>query len=409
MRATQTPAPPRLRKIFRALAGAALLLAASVSLAQEAPTTIQIFMPSGARPDRELRFTLTRDDGRIEILFTDSKGRFALSGGLRRDGEYTVTVESDGRTFATTTTRFRQLRSGVNYVTVFLLPYKGDKVTPAGTVDLNELDAAVPAAAREEYRLAMKAVDEARADEAVAHFRRAVEIFPRYLRALTDLGVLYLRLERLEEAGDVLRRAVRVSRRFHYARFNLGLVLNRQGKFGEAAEVFGPLHGEDPRIEGLVAAYADALAGAGQTAEAEKLLRAAKTAEGLSEPARTAVRYKLGVLLSRAGRFAEAVPELEEAVRLDERAANAHLLLGGALLELKRFPEAERELLRAYELGRAEAGSAQLLLGQLYLSQQKLEPALRAYEQYLTDVPAAPSAEKVRQVIAKLKQALKQS
>lgn len=414
MRVNTPPAPPRRRLSLRraalaAAAGACLLAAAAFAVAQEAPTTIQIFMPGGARPDRELRFTLTREDGRIEILFTDTKGRYALSGGLRRDGEYTVTVESDRRTFDTTTVRFRQVRGSVNYVTVFLRPLEGAKLPPPGTVDLNELEAAVPAAAREEYRQAMRAVEEGRAEAAVGHFRRAVELHPQYLRALSDLGVLYLRLGRLDEAAETLRRAVRLGKRFAYPRLNLGLVLNRRGEFREAAEVLGQLYKDDPKLEGLAAAYADALAGARDLRGAETVLREALAGGGLSGRALVEARYKLGMVLSLGGRFAEAVPELEEAVRLDGAAANAHLLLGGALLELGRLPEAERELLRAYELGRAEAGAAQLLLGQLYLSQQRLEPALRAYEQYLRDVPAAPNAPQVREVVGKLKQALKKS
>ena len=63
-------------------------------------------------------------------------------------------------------------------------------------------------------------------------------------------------------------------------------------------------------------------------------------------------------------------------------------------------------MLRAYELG--GVGNAQLLLGQVYLNEQKLEPALHAFEQYLKDVPAAPNAEQVKSIIEKIKAALKQ-
>ena len=103
-----------------------------------------------------------------------------------------------------------------------------------------------------------------------------------------------------------------------------------------------------------------------------------------------------------------SVAELEKASKIDPGAANVHLLLGGALMQLKRLPEAERELLRAYELGGTGVGNAQLLLGQLYLTEQKLEPALRAFEQYLKDVPAAPNAVQVKSIIEKIKAALNQ-
>jgi regulator of sirC expression with transglutaminase-like and TPR domain len=59
-------------------------------------------------------------------------------------------------------------------------------------------------------------------------------------------------------------------------------------------------------------------------------------------------------------------------------------------------------------LGGKSVGTAQLLLGQLYYNQQKYEPALRAFEQFLADVPSAPNAAQVRQVIEQIKAMLKQ-
>ena len=52
-------------KISRFAIAFILLLASTVVYAQ-APSAVQIFMPDGSRPERELRFTLTRNDGRIE-------------------------------------------------------------------------------------------------------------------------------------------------------------------------------------------------------------------------------------------------------------------------------------------------------------------------------------------------------
>ena len=71
----------------------------------QAPPAIQIFMPDGSLPTRNMRLTLTRDDGRIETVFTDTKGKFQVTGDLIREADYIVTVESDGRTFDTTTAR----------------------------------------------------------------------------------------------------------------------------------------------------------------------------------------------------------------------------------------------------------------------------------------------------------------
>jgi tetratricopeptide (TPR) repeat protein len=383
-----------------------IMLMAAIAWGQ-APSAIQLFMPDGSLPSREIRFTLTRDDGLVEILFTDSKGKFLITGSLQRDLDYTITIQGDGRSFDTTTTRFRILRN-IAYVTVFLRPLPGDAPPPKEIVDLTLLDAKVPAEARAAYERARHSVAAGNAAEAITDFQRAVSLYPQYLRALNDLGVLYLKLHRLDEAAATFAQAIKVNQRFHYPRLNLGLVLNRQGKHKEAAEVLNRLRKEQPTLTAVCLPLAEALASTGKWQEAERLLREALGDPQLEHAARAEARFKLGTILNRADRFAEAVAELEQAVALAPNLAAAHLQLGGALLQLKRLAEAERALLRAYELGGSEVGGAQLLLGQLYFMQQRFEPARRAFEQYLQDVPAAPNAAQIKDVIEKLRASLKQ-
>jgi outer membrane protein assembly factor BamD (BamD/ComL family) len=52
-------------------------------------------------------------------------------------------------------------------------------------------------------------------------------------------------------------------------------------------------------------------------------------------------------------------------------------------------------------------GGAQLMLGQIYFMGKKYESALRAFEQYLADVPQAPNAAEIQGVIKNIKGALK--
>ena len=383
----------------------ALMLAATIARAQ-APPAIQIFMPNGDRPPRELRLTLTRDDGRIETVFTDSKGKFQFTGDLGGIHDYMVTIEGDGRTFDTTTTSIRFLRGSVTYMPVFLNPHKGPPPPPNEVIDMASFDAGVPADARAAYERAMKAVGKGQAEEAIGELKRALSAYPQYVRALNDLGVLYLKLNRLDEAAETLTQAAKINKRFYFPRLNLGVVLNRQGKYAEAVEVLGQLYRESPNFPGVNLTYADALVGASQTQRAMQVLREALKGASLDKAAQVEAHYKLGMILSREENYADSVAELEKAAKINPEAANVHLLLGGALMQLKRLPEAERELLRAYELGGVGVGNAQLLLGQLYLTEQKLEPALRAFEQYLKDVPAAPNAGQVKSIIEKIKAAL---
>lgn len=385
----------------------ALLMCACTSAARaqrtDNPNVIQLFMPDGSPPTRVMRFQLTRDDGRIDTLYTDSKGKYSMTSDLVSAKGYTVVVETDRQTYDTTTVTFQIIRANVStYVSVYLRPLKRDAAPRAKVIDAAELDAGVPADAQRAYKEGMELIIKGQRDAGVESLKRALAIYPKYARAQNDLGVVYLQQNRLDEAADAFTSALKLNSRFPYARLNLGITLNRQGKHAEAAALLETLFKENPTLPGVRSTYADALYDAGRPAEARKVLRAGLEDETLKREEKAELHYKLGRALSREEKTAEAVKELQTAIELEPTAFNAHLLLGGSLLALKRPAEAERSLLRAYELGGSRAGHAQLMLGQLYFEQKKFDLSLRAFEQYLHDVPEAGNAAQIRGVIAQL-------
>lgn len=388
---------------------AALLIAPLLPalIKAQAPPSIQFFMPDGSLPPRELRFTLTSGDGRIESFFTDSKGKFLLTRkeGLKPDSRYTITILSDGRAFETTTVTFQEF-AGVYYIPIFLKPLDPDAAKPVGVIDLAELDTRVPKDAREAYYEGMRAIRAGQASEALNRLNRAVTIYPNYFRALNDLGVLNMKLNKLDEAARVFGRAIEIAPRVYYPRLNLAIIRTRQAKYKDAIDLLEQLRRDNPTLLEVRVPLADALMAADRLDEAEGHLRAALTDVKLDFRAAGDAHYKLGLLLNRKQRFNEAVKELHKAARVLPDSARIHLQLGGALIQGQQFDEAERQLLEAYRLGGAEMGAAQFLLGEIYFLQRKYESARRAFEQYLTDVPKAPNAAEVRGVIEKIKAAL---
>jgi hypothetical protein len=145
---------------------AILAFTASQALAQAgAPSSIQNFMPGGGLPDRSMRFTLTRDDGRVETVFTDTKGKFLITGDLVRDADFTVTIEGDGRTFGTTVATFRTFRNTVTYVPVFLKPLEEKQRHAPGVLDVTDVN--VPPAARSAYQQAMEEANKGENEKAI--------------------------------------------------------------------------------------------------------------------------------------------------------------------------------------------------------------------------------------------------
>jgi Flp pilus assembly protein TadD len=378
----------------------------ALSLQAQAPPSIQIFMPDGSLPPHEIRFLLTSEAGLVQTYFTDSKGRFLITSkeGLKPDAGYTVTINGDGRTFATTTQSFKLY--GVYYIPIFLRPIEEAKPKPAGVIDVKELDAQAPEEARMAFATATLAMREGRQAEAVERFQHAIHIYPKYFSALNDLGVLLIRLNRVDEAAKTFEQAIAIAPQVYYPRMNLAIIKTRQGKYKEAVEILEKLHKENPKLMQIRTALADALLAENRLDEAEIHLRAALKDKKMLAANGGNLYYQIGLLHNRQQKSEEALTELTKALQLLPNAPRIHLQLGIALMQLNRLEEAEKELQTAYRLGGAQIGGVQLLLGQLYYTQKRYELAKQAFERYLLDVPKAPNRKEVANIIETIKAAM---
>lgn len=394
----------------RNLAAALIVVLFVPVLAQaQASPSIQFFMPNGTYPPRELRFELAMDNGRVETFFTDSKGKFLLTRalGLKPDAEYRIRIIGDGISFDTTTFSFKEY--GVYYIPVYLKPFSGQPTQPAKLVDLAEFDAGVPTEARQEYESAIRSFKDGQREEAIRGLQNALEIYPNYFRALNDLGVIYMKVNRLDDAARMFERASKVAPRVYHPRLNLGIILTRRGNYKEAVALLEALYRENQSISEVRIALADVLIALNRLDEAEPHLRGALLDSKLDRPSNGNAHYQLGLLYNKKQKYDSAVIELSQAAQSIPNASRIRLQLGGALLQLGRLDDAARELLSAYRLGGAQMGGAQLMLGQIYFIEKKYESAQRAFEQYLTDIPNAPNATEVRAFIARIKTALGRS
>lgn len=385
------------------LAGAlAQIPGSSGSGSSAPPSSVQVFMPNGGMPTHSLLMTVGSDEGRTETVFTDSKGIYSMRTPTAKAVNYSVTIKGDDQTFETTTLAFRIEKNSPGRFMVFLKPIASPKLPVNGVVDAATLESNIPSKAHAAYQRGMDLVGKGQLEGAIPSLQEAIRIYPDYLKARNDLGVVFMKLNRLDEAAATFRQATEINKRFFHPRMNLGIVLTQQHKYKEALDVLEPLYEENHGMLEVRLAYARALEGAGQLPEAEKIYRSTLESKNLPAATQADMHFCLGVLLNRQRRFGEAVTELQKAIALND-AANSHLQLGAALMLLQQPNAAEHELLRAYELGGQSAGAAQLLLGNLYYTQQRFSDAQHAFEQYLKDVPSAPNAPQVTRVIADIK------
>lgn len=110
-----------------------------------------------------------------------------------------------------------------------------------------------------------------------------------------------------------------------------------------------------------------------------------------------------GIVLVLLNRFGEAEPVLRNVLKIKEQSAVGHYYLGRAVANLGRFDEAEKELVSSVTLGGDEMKEAHRFLAIIYSSRGDKKHALAELETYLRLVPTAPDAERLRQLILKLK------
>ena len=185
---------------------------------------------------------------------------------------------------------------------------------------MGELGANVPKNAKKEFELASKAAQENRADDAIAHLRKAISIYPNFVMAHSDLGTQLMAQAKLEEAAEEFRRAIQIDDKAFNPRLNLGIVLVQQQEFAEGAEVLAralSLNSDSPAAR-LYAGLAQM--GLGNFDEAEKDF---KVAYSLGGSTYSLALFHLGQLYMNRGERELALKAFEAYLRDSPGAANA--------------------------------------------------------------------------------------
>ncbi|HJQ23289.1 MAG TPA: tetratricopeptide repeat protein [Blastocatellia bacterium] len=140
-------------------------------------------------------------------------------------------------------------------------------------------------------------------------------------------------------------------------------------------------------------------------AEFVKALEALRTAAKI-EPQAFEPRLNSGIALLQMKEYAQAAGELQLAIARKNNSAAAHLHMGHALIGLNRFAEAERQLNEALKLGGDAVIEAHRWLAAVYIEQHKEPRAAEELEKYLTLLPTAHDAGRIRDIIRQLRNPL---
>jgi Tfp pilus assembly protein PilF len=252
-----SPKPRRAPRLL-SLCALLLLLAAAPSRAQVGGTdhsgtggnhSIQgrLIFASGQRVDIRLKVKLESSGYGDLSLFSDGNGNFRFSS--LRAGSYTVVVDG-GDEFETVretvliepgnvTTRRGVLGAPVSRpmnVQIYLRPKRQQNLPQPGV--LNAALASVPKNAAELYQKGMEQARKGDNRRALDLIRLAVEAHPNFPLALSEMGVLYLKLKQPEKAAESLRAALKLTPEHPASLLAYGRVLLDLQRLSESEEQF---------------------------------------------------------------------------------------------------------------------------------------------------------------------------
>jgi tetratricopeptide (TPR) repeat protein len=290
----------------------------------------------------------------INSVYTDAIGNFEFRN--VQPGSYYVAVNGDG---------FQPVRQmvdvfgnggGVTTVTVFLEPLAGAK-TPGRAVDtadpdiidVTQLKENFPKKAVQDYDKATEELKKGRDANAIKLLEEAVQLAPKFYRAHIDLGLLYQKSKRLDDAEKMYKRCQEISPKNVQSFINLGSLYIQQAD--------------------------------------------AHQADG---------RQVIGKYLD------QALDTLEAAVKLNPRSSIAYYYLGSANLKSSFLEEAEAAFKKTQEID-PNMSLTNLMLANVYANMNKLGDAVRYLDTYLQENPKAENRAALEDFRAKLMKGLEAS
>jgi len=258
-----------------------------------------------------------------------------------------------------------------------------DRNDPQSAADLSLLVATRDPASAHAQRVAsgyLTAAD--RAQDAIPHARRALELAPDNREYALHLGIVLNLSGRFDEAAKVLMKVARMAPVDPETYLQLANASEKLGYNDAAAKFALQSSREEPENENRRLIVAHFLVRLGETDEAIRTLMEAGAHAQLSNGA----LGTLSALLGQAGRFEEALEPIDKALAQEPGRADFHLHRSWLLMQLGRLQDALGAARRAVELDPANA-SARRHAVTVLIENGEIEEALRHGGALLSQFP----------------------
>ena len=236
--------------------------------------------------------------------------------------------------------------------------------------------------------LGLALVHAGRIDEALAHYREAVEIQPRLVAARNNFGDALLRKKRVDEAMAQFQTAVEINPMHAGSHNNLGLALAQRGATDDAIAHYRKALELKPDYPEAHFNLGDAWVQKGQFEEAFASFR-----KGLElKPRDPAVHNNFGNGLAQAGRLDEAIAHYRQALEIVPGDGNTYNNLGNALCQQGKIDESIASFQKALETKPNDV-RVHNNLGNALLLKGRADEATRHFEMALEVDPNNPEAQ----------------
>jgi protein O-GlcNAc transferase len=225
---------------------------------------------------------------------------------------------------------------------------------------------------------------EGRIPEATAKMRDAAAGDPHNGELQDELGSLYAQHQDWSKAEQAFSAALDASPDLAMAHLHLGLTRKAEQQPG-AMEELASAYRLAPKNALIALQYGQALADSGDDAQAIPILEQAIKVD----PAFTTAGYQLGLALQRANKLDEAIPLLQKTAAAEPQNAEALINLGMALCQVQKAKDAVPILQRAVKLT-PENPTAHQDLAAAFIQLNQIEEAVDQLRAALKLSPDAP-------------------
>ena len=213
-------------------------------------------------------------------------------------------------------------------------------------------------------------------EEAIAEYQWALAAEPDFFEAQFNMGKAYQALEKHQEASRAFRTALTLKPQEWEVRFNLALSLFRDNQIDDAENALAELEKINPTYSGLDRLKGRIYLRQEKTEQALVLL----TAHAADNPSSAEAHYYHGLALARSGKLEEGLQAFGKTLEQNPQFSEAWRNIA----KIHEMQDRETEAIQAYEKAAELAPRDALVvyeLGLLHHKKGRLEMALKQYQQ----------------------------